>query len=114
LAYDSDVHIVEENIYTIQKNAKSLLYASSEVGLEVNPEKTKYMLMPRQMEGHRHSIKIANRCFENVAKFKYFGAILTDQNCIHKEIKSRLNLGNVCYNSGQSFVILPAVQECKA
>jgi hypothetical protein len=43
LAYADDVNIVGENIDTTQKNTKALLDASSEVGLEVNPEKTKYM-----------------------------------------------------------------------
>jgi hypothetical protein len=32
----------------------------------------------------------------------YLGTIVTDQNCIHKDIKSRLNLGNACYHSVQS------------
>jgi hypothetical protein len=27
------------------------------------------------------------------------GATLTDQNCIHEEIRSRLNLGNACYHA---------------
>jgi hypothetical protein len=31
--------------------------------------------------------------------FNYLGAILTDQNCMNEEIKSRLNSGNACYSS---------------
>jgi hypothetical protein len=42
---------VGENIDTTQKNTKALLDASKEVGLEVNPEKTKYMLVSRCTEG---------------------------------------------------------------
>jgi coproporphyrinogen III oxidase-like Fe-S oxidoreductase len=45
---------VGENIDTIQKNAKALLDTRKEVGLEVNPEKTKYLLMPHyQKTGQR-------------------------------------------------------------
>jgi hypothetical protein len=114
LAYYDDVNIVGENTDTTQKNTKALLDTSKELGLEVNPEKTKYMLVSRcQNSGHTQSIKIANRPFEDVAKFKYLGTTLTDQNCIQEQIKYRLNSGNTCYHSVQSFVISPAVQECK-
>jgi hypothetical protein len=57
-----------------------------------------------QKIGQKHSLKIANRSFEDVAKFKYLETTQTDRNCMHKEIKSRLNSGNACYHSVQSLL----------
>jgi hypothetical protein len=92
LTYADNVNIVRENIDTIQRNTKALLDASKEVGLEVNPEKTKYILVSRcQKAGQRQSIKVGNMSFEGVAKSKYLGTTLTDKNCIHEDIKSRIN-----------------------
>jgi hypothetical protein len=54
--------------------------------------------------GQKHSIKIANRSFQGVTKFKYLGTSLTDQNCMNEEIKSRLNAGNACYHSVHSLL----------
>jgi hypothetical protein len=45
LAYADDVNIVGENIDTVKKNIEAVLDASKEVGLGVNPEKTKYILI---------------------------------------------------------------------
>jgi hypothetical protein len=42
---------------TIQKNTKSVLDASKEVGLEANSERTKYMLTSRKKVEQKHSMR---------------------------------------------------------
>jgi hypothetical protein len=51
--------------------------------------------------------------FETVEQFKYLGTIITSQNSIYEEIKSRLKSGNACYHSAESFVFQFAIQKCK-
>jgi hypothetical protein len=66
---------------TIKKNLETLIDAEKEVGLELNVEKTNYVLLSRyQNADQNHNIKTANRSFENVSQFKYLGRTVTTQN----------------------------------
>jgi hypothetical protein len=47
LVYADNVNILGGSIHTIRKNTEALAIASKETGLEVNAEKTKYMVMSR-------------------------------------------------------------------
>jgi hypothetical protein len=83
LAYADDVNLLGDNIDTIKKNTEPLIDASKEVGLEINVEKTKYMLLSRhQNVGRNRDIKLANRSFENVSQFRYLGTTVTNQTVI--------------------------------
>jgi hypothetical protein len=95
-----DVNLLEANIDTAKKNTETLTDASKEVDLEVNADKTKYILLSRhQNGGQNHSIMTANRPFETVARFNYLGTIVTYQNLIQEEInRRRLNSGNASYH----------------
>ena len=42
-----DVNILEGSVHTVMKNAEVLVVATKEIGLEVNADKTKYMIMSR-------------------------------------------------------------------
>jgi hypothetical protein len=88
-------------VSAVKLNPNQIIYSCQ----ATYPEKTKYMLVSWcQKAGQRQRIKIGNRTFEDVAKFKYLGTTLTEQTCIHEEIKSRLNSGNAGYYSVQSLL----------
>ncbi|KAJ4439386.1 hypothetical protein ANN_07508 [Periplaneta americana] len=100
LVYADDVNMLGENPQTIREHTKILLEASKAIGLEVNPEKTKYMIKSRDQNIVRNgNIKIGDLSFEEVEKFKYLGATVTNINDTQEEIKRRINMGNACYYS---------------
>jgi hypothetical protein len=98
LACFDDVNLLGDTINTI-KEKETLIDSSKEFGLEVNLEKTKFILLSRlRNAGQNRDTDIANRSFENVLDFKYLGTTVTNQNLIQEEIKRRLNSGSACYH----------------
>jgi len=70
-------------------NLETLVAASKEIGLEVNADKTKYMVMSRdQNAGRIHSMKTDNISFEREEELKYLGITLTNRNFIQEVIRA--------------------------
>jgi len=89
LAYADDVYILGGSIRAVKENAVALVVAAKEIRLEVNADKTKYMVMSRdQNAGRTHSMKTDNSSFERVDEFKYLETTSTNKNSIQEEIKS--------------------------
>jgi hypothetical protein len=86
LAYADYSNLLGGNLDIIERNTQTLTDTSKEDGLEVNSEKTKYMLLSHHYNaGQNHNVKISNRSFENAGMFQISGK---DSN------KSKLDLGD--------------------
>jgi hypothetical protein len=95
LVYADDVNISGDRVCTVREKAEALVVASKEIGLEVNADKTNYMVMSGyQNVGRSNGMKVDNRSFEREEKFIYLGTTLTYQNSIQEEIKNKLKEGN--------------------
>jgi len=87
--YVDDVNIMGGSVHTINENAEALVDASKETGLQVNADKTKYMVMSRdQTAGRSHKMQIDISSSERVEESKYLETTLTDQYSIQEEVKS--------------------------
>jgi hypothetical protein len=74
LVYADDVNISGGSVHAVKKNTEALVVASKEVGLKVNAEKTKYMVMSRnQNAGQNHNIKLDNKSFDQGGTVQIFG-----------------------------------------
>ena len=83
-----DVNMLVENLQTVWENAEIFIKASKHIGLEVNFDKTKYIITSRQQNiVQNQNIVIDYLSFEKVEKFKYLRVTVTNTNDIHEEIK---------------------------
>jgi len=100
LVYGDDGNISGGSVHTVKENAEALVVASKEIGLEINADKTKYMVMSRdQNAGKCHSMKKDSSSFQRVEEFRYLGTTLTNENSIQEDIKNILMSGNASYHS---------------
>jgi hypothetical protein len=96
LVHGDDVNILGGRVQ-YYKNTEALVVGSKESSLEVNADKTKYMVMSRDKNaGRSHIIKIDNSSLESVEEFR---KALKNKNSVQEEIKSRLKSVTTCYHS---------------
>jgi hypothetical protein len=75
-------------VHTIEKT-EALLVSSNEIGLKVNADKTKYVVMFRNRNaGSSHNIMIDNCSFEKWEDFKHLGKKLISQNSNQEELRA--------------------------
>jgi hypothetical protein len=64
-----------------KKSTETQLDTSKEIGLEVNSEKTKYMLLSsHQNSWQNRDTEVTNTSLKNVVNLKYLGKTVANQN----------------------------------
>ena len=71
LAYADDVNTLWRSIHTVKKRAEALVVATKEIGLEVNADKTKYMVISREQTAGLSHTMVDNSSIERLEEFKY-------------------------------------------
>uniref|UniRef100_A0A2S2QB36 Reverse transcriptase domain-containing protein n=1 Tax=Sipha flava TaxID=143950 RepID=A0A2S2QB36_9HEMI len=83
----------EENLKNTTKN---LLENGKKIGLTINEDKTKYMVITRNNSRSGH-LDIDDYKFERVDNFKKLGVDINKEANSHNEINIRLAAANRCY-----------------
>ena len=95
---NDDLHVLGASVCTIKENTEASVFGSNEIGLELNDEKTKYMVMSQNQHAvQNQNMYVGNKLFERLEHFIYLGISLMNQNSFHEEIKCRLQSGNTFY-----------------
>jgi hypothetical protein len=72
-----DVNLFGDYVNTIKEKTETITECSKNDGLEINAEKTKYMIMSLYPNsGRNQNIRKVNESFKNVTKFKYLRTTL--------------------------------------
>ncbi|KAL4141760.1 hypothetical protein QTP88_004336 [Uroleucon formosanum] len=94
LAYADDIVILGNTRQDITQTMSNLVTASKRMGLCINEEKTKFMVLSRRRED-QPNLQVDNFTFESVESFKYLGSSNIDPDLNYKIINNNMAHQNV-------------------
>ena len=95
LGYADDLDLLGESREDVRRLCAELLIQARRVGLEVNEEKTEYLVMARNRQDEA-PLEVDGLSFKNVTEFRYLGSFVTSDNDIEYEVASRIQSGSRC------------------
>lgn len=93
LAQADDIVVMEETRADVKNTTSKLLRANKTISLCVNEEKTKYLMVAREIPAINHII-VNDYKFKKFKVFKYLGVNINRNNNMHEEINNRIAYGN--------------------
>jgi hypothetical protein len=100
LAYADDIDIVGRSQSAVRNAYLTLKGEAAKVGLNLNEQKTKYMIAARNDTTIRdvgQSLAIGDKHYEVVKEFVYLGSLMTPTNNVSLEIQRRIQTANKCF-----------------
>ena len=112
MAYVDDIILIGESELEIRQLIIELEENARKIGLKINQEKTKYMILgTAKITGDkRGEIKVSKYTFEKVENFKYLGVIINENNKKEFEIQERLKNANKAYFMLQNILKLKNIK----
>jgi len=79
LTYVDDLVLLVENKDQLKRQSKKLIENAKRIGLEINTEKTEYIVVQRKVPFNNQNsrLKVEDHTFKRTQQFKYLGTILT-------------------------------------
>ncbi|CAG9830616.1 unnamed protein product [Diabrotica balteata] len=107
LAFADDVDAATQSTLDIKDIFLSFEEAALNIGLKINEDKTKHMVVSKQ-ERRRiwQNITINDHNFEVVKEFKYLGATITNDNKLEREVETKIMAGNRSFFAMQHLMTL--------
>uniref|UniRef100_A0A0K8SN56 Reverse transcriptase domain-containing protein n=1 Tax=Lygus hesperus TaxID=30085 RepID=A0A0K8SN56_LYGHE len=96
LAYADDIDIIGRSQRDVKEAFLVLNREAKKMGLEVNAQKTKYMIAGRN-PSQSGDLMVGEFTFQRVDSFLYLGSLVTSSNDMSSEISARLIAANRCY-----------------
>jgi hypothetical protein len=107
LVFADDVVIIGRSDICLKECTQQLDEGAQQLVLEINNDKTKYMINTRNKEifGRIEIVEMeSGKNFDRVQEFKYLGVVVTEDNIISEEIKARIASGNRGYFAFQKLM----------
>ena len=99
MGFADDVILLGRNPGAVTETLQQMREDSRHLGLQINNEKTKYMISTRE-KGRFHGVRDLEweeGKYQRVGEFKYLGALMTEGNEVIMEIQARIAAGNRCF-----------------
>lgn len=92
LGYADDLDAMGSEQEEVEATVAALEEEALKVGLKINVGKTKYLHLTRTTTTQRSASR-----FEEVKEFRYLGSVVTSENQIKEDVKSRIKSANVAF-----------------